>query len=674
MEKFKDPKLIIDKIDALKKDINEANFKYYVLESSDISDSQYDSMLKELINFEKENPDLITSDSPTQRVGAPPSKTFGEVVHKNQMLSLSNVFSRQELINWKERCEKYISREIKGFVVEEKIDGLAISLTYIDGILSIGATRGNGNSGENITNNLKTIKSIPLKILDKNIPKSFEIRGEVFFPKNKFQEFNKERVSMGLQEYSNTRNAASGALRQLDSSETAKRPLDAFFYSVGNPKDFDVSTHDELLKKINNWGFKINNNTILVESFSDLESIIENKIASRDNMNYSIDGLVLKVNNIKDQIDLGATAKDPRWATAYKLPSIKKITFVNDIKISLGRTGVATPYAELEEVDLDGVKIKSASLHNIDYIDSKDIRIGDEVVIERAGDVIPQIIEVSKNNKRTEDSKKFRMPEDCPVCNSKLFKDLNDPFTKCLDSECDDQIKRALEHFSSKNCVEIEGLGEGIINILFENKLVSSITDLYNLTYKELINLEGFQDKSANNLLDSISISKKVTPEKLLHGLGIPHVGSEISELLLLNFRNINKIFDSSEDDILEIDGIGPKIYESLKDWIQKEKNKILLENLENIGFEFNSQNTLIEGKLNSLNICVTGELEDFSRQSIKQLIKDNGGKFQSGVSSKTDILVSGVNSGSKLKKAQELGVEILTEKEFIKKLEENNG
>ena len=674
MEKFKDPKLIIDKIDALKKDINEANFKYYVLESSDISDSQYDSMLKELINFEKENPDLITSDSPTQRVGAPPSKTFGEVVHKNQMLSLSNVFSRQELINWKERCEKYISREIKGFVVEEKIDGLAISLTYNDGILNIGATRGNGNSGENITNNLKTIKSIPLKILDKNIPKSFEIRGEVFFPKNKFQEFNKEREGMGLQEYSNTRNAASGALRQLDSSETAKRPLDAFFYSVGNPDDFDVSTHDELLKKINNWGFKINNNTILVENFSDLESIIEDKIASRDNMNYSIDGLVLKVNNIKDQIDLGATAKDPRWATAYKLPSIKKITVVNDIKISLGRTGVATPYAELEEVDLDGVKIKSASLHNIDYIDSKDIRIGDEVVIERAGDVIPQIIEVSKNNKRTEDSKKFRMPEDCPVCNSKLFKDLDDPFTKCLDSECDDQIKRALEHFSSKNCVEIEGLGEGIINILFENKLVSSITDLYNLTYKELINLEGFQDKSANNLLDSISISKKVTPEKLLHGLGIPHVGSEISELLLLNFRNINKIFDSSEDDILEIDGIGPKIYESLKDWIQKEKNKILLENLENIGFEFNSQNTLIEGKLNSLNICVTGELEDFSRQSIKQLIKDNGGKFQSGVSSKTDILVSGVNSGSKLKKAQELGVEILTEKEFIKKLEENNG
>ena len=278
MEKFKDPKLIIDKIDTLKKDINEANFKYYVLESSDISDSQYDSMLKKLINFEKENPDLITSDSPTQRVGAPPSKTFGEVVHKNQMLSLSNVFSLKELINWKERCEKYISREIKGFVLEEKIDGLAISLTYIDGILNIGATRGNGNSGENITNNLKTIKSIPLKILDKDIPKSFEIRGEVFFPKNKFQEFNKEREGIGLQEYSNTRNAASGALRQLDSSETAKRPLDAFFYSVGNPDDFNVSTHDELLKKINNWGFKINNNSILVEDFSDLENIIEDKI------------------------------------------------------------------------------------------------------------------------------------------------------------------------------------------------------------------------------------------------------------------------------------------------------------------------------------------------------------------------------------------------------------
>lgn len=674
MENFKDPKLIIDKIDTLKKDINKANFKYYVLESSDISDSQYDSMLKELINIEKENPNLITSDSPTQRVGAPPSKSFEEVIHNNQMLSLSNVFNEHELINWKERCEKYISRKINGFVFEEKIDGLAISLTYTDGILTIGATRGNGISGENITNNLKTIKSIPLKIIDEDIPKSFEIRGEVFFPKNKFEEFNKERGSLGLQEYSNTRNAASGALRQLDSSETAKRPLDAFFYSVGNPIDFDVSTHYELLEKINNWGFKINKNTILIDNFSNLENLIKDKIASRDNMNYSIDGLVMKVNNIQDQIDLGATAKDPRWATAYKLPSIKKITIVNDIKISLGRTGVATPYAELEEVDLDGVKIKSASLHNIDYIDSKDIRVGDEVVIERAGDVIPQVIEVSEKNKRVADSKKFKMPENCPACKSKLFKNLDDPFTKCLSIECDDQVKRSLEHFSSKNCVEIEGLGEGIINILFKNKLARSITDLYKLTYEELIKLEGFQDKSANNLLESISKSKKVIPEKLLHGLGIPHVGSEISEILLLNFKNINKIFDSPEKDILEIDGIGPKIYESLNDWIQTEKNKILLENLENIGFEFTSQNVLTEGRLNALNICVTGELEDFSRQSIKQSIKDNGGKFQSSVSSKTDILVSGINSGSKLKKAQELEIKILTEKEFIRMLQDNDG
>ena len=659
MEKFKDPKLIINKIDNLRKEINKANFNYYVLESPDISDSQYDLMISELIKIEQENPHLIIPESPTQRIGAPPSKSFDEVMHKNQMLSLSNVFSTEELISWKDRCEKYISRSIKGFVVEEKIDGLAISLTYTDGNLVIGATRGNGTSGENITNNLKTIKSIPLKIIDKDIPENFEIRGEVFFPKNKFQEFNKERESMGMQEYSNTRNAASGALRQLDSSETAKRPLDAFFYSVGNPNDFNISTHYELLKKINNWGFKINKNTILVDNFSDLENLIEDKIAARDDMNYSIDGLVIKVNSIHDQIDLGSTAKDPRWATAYKLPSIRKTTILNDIKISLGRTGVATPYAELEEVDLDGVKIKSASLHNIDYIDLKDIRVGDEVVVERAGDVIPQVIEVSKSNKRSPDSKKFKMPES--------------PFTKCLDSECDDQIKRSLEHFSSKNCVEIEGLGEGIINILFENELVNSIADLYSLEYEELIKLEGFQDKSANNLLDSINKSKNVSPEKLLHGLGIPHIGSEISELLLLNFKNINNIFDSSEDNILEIDGIGPKIYESLKDWIQIEKNIILLKNLEKIGFNFTTQNTQIEGNLSSLNICVTGELEDFSRQSIKQSIKDNGVKFQSSVSSITDILVSGINSGSKLKKAQELGVKILTEKEFIEILENNN-
>ena len=317
MEKFKDPKLIINKIDNLRKEINKANFNYYVLESPDISDSKYDLMIRELIEIEKQNPNLITPESPTQRVGAPPSKSFDEVMHKNQMLSLSNVFNKQELISWKEKCEKYISRSINGFVVEEKIDGLAISLTYNKGNLIIGATRGNGAVGENITNNLKTIKSIPLKIIDKDIPESFEIRGEVFFPKNKFQEFNKERESMGMQEYSNTRNAASGALRQLDSNETAKRPLDAFFYSVGNPNDFKISTHYELLKEINNWGFKINKNTILVDNFSDLENLIENKIKSRDDMNYSIDGLVIKVNSIQDQIDLGSTAKDPRWATAY---------------------------------------------------------------------------------------------------------------------------------------------------------------------------------------------------------------------------------------------------------------------------------------------------------------------------------------------------------------------
>ena len=674
MENFKDPKLIIEKIDTLKKDINEANFKYYIEESSNISDSKYDSMIRELINIENQYPDLITSDSPTQRVGAPPSESFEQVVHANQMLSLSNVFNLDELISWKERCEKYVSREIKEFVLEEKIDGLAISLTYINGVLTIGSTRGNGSIGENITSNLKTIKSIPLKILGEDIPENIEIRGEVFFPKNKFEEFNKERDGLGLQQYSNTRNAASGALRQLDSSETSKRPLDAFFYSIGNQKDINITTHYELLKRLNNWGFRTNRNTIFIDDFNKISSIINDKINSRNKMNYSIDGLVIKVNNIQDQIDLGTTAKDPRWATAYKLPSIKKTTILNDIKISLGRTGVATPYAVLEEVDLDGVKIKSASLHNIDYINSKDIRIGDEVIVERAGDVIPQVIGVSKDNTRKNISNKYVMPSNCPICNSKLVKESDDPFTRCLNSECDDQIKRLIEHFSSKNCVEIEGLGEGIINILFENKLIHSIIDLYKLSYEDLIKLDGFQEKSVENLLKSIEKSKQISSEKLLHGLGIPNIGAEISELLLINFYNLNNIFKSKEEEVLEIDGIGPKIYKSLIDWHKEEKNQILLKGLEDLGFNFNHNKTKNDGVLNSINICVTGELENFSRQSIKQLIKDNGGKFQSSISSKTDILVSGNNSGSKLRKAEELNIKILTELEFNNLLEGNNG
>lgn len=667
MENFIDPKNIKQKIDDLREKLNSSNHKYYVLEQPDITDQEYDSMMRELIDLEQDNPELITPDSPTQRIGSNPSSTFEQVIHKNEMLSLSNVFNFSELVEWRERCEKQSHKKINEFVLEEKIDGLAISLTYVSGILTIGATRGNGKEGENITENLKTIKSIPIKLLGEDYPENIEIRGEVFFPKSQFDDFNDERESEGEGIYSNTRNAASGALRQIDARETAKRPLDAFFYSVGDAQVASLGTQKEILEKLRLWGLKTNPNTLFIDKLDQIEPIIEEKIQSRSNLDYSIDGLVIKVNSVQDQIILGSTSKDPRWATAIKFPSTQVVTKLNDIKVSLGRTGVVTPYAVLEPVNLEGVTISSASLHNLDYIKSKDIRVGDLVVIERAGDVIPKVVKIAENNQRAANSYEFKMPNNCPTCNSQLVKNENDPFTRCINSECPDQIKRLLEHYCSKSCVDIEGLGEGIIKQLFDNQIIKSITDIYKIEPEDLVNLEGFGEKSINNLINSIEKSKSQPLSRIIHGLGIPHVGAEISELLVANFGSLDSIFSSTHESLQDIDGIGPKISNSIYDWINIEKNRDLINELKNTGL--NLENSTQENRNYTLageNICITGQLKNYSRQGIKDLIKSLGGKFQSSVTSKTSYLIAGENGGSKIKKAEELNIRIIEEEEFI--------
>lgn len=672
MENFIDPKNIKQKISYLREKLNTSSHKYYVLNQPDITDQEYDSMLRELISLEKNNPDLITSDSPTQRIGSNPSSTFEQVIHQNEMLSLSNVFNFQELIEWKERCEKQSNKIISEFVLEEKIDGLAISLTYIAGILTIGATRGNGKEGENITENLKTIRSIPIKLLGEDYPENIEIRGEVFFPKSQFNEFNDERESVGEAIYSNTRNAASGALRQLDPKETAKRPLDAFFYSIGDPQTALIESQKEILDKLTLWGFKTNPGNLFVNDLGKVKHVIEDKIENRNNLDYSIDGLVIKVNSIQDQIILGSTSKDPRWATAIKFPSSQVVTKLNDIKVSLGRTGVATPYAELEPVNLEGVTIKSASLHNLDYIRSKDIRVGDLVLIERAGDVIPKVVKTAENNQRESNSHEFNMPNTCPTCESKLVKNEDDPFTRCINSECPDQIKRLLEHYCSKSCVDIEGLGEGIIKQLFDNQIIKSITDIYKIKYEDLEGLEGFGEKSINNLISSIEKSKSQPLSRIIHGLGIPHVGIEISELLVANFGSLNLIFESSDESLQDIDGIGPKISNSIKDWNSIAKNRDLINELKNVGLNLeNSNQENLNYTLTGENICVTGQLKNYSRQGIKDLIKSLGGKFQSAVTSNTNYLIAGENAGSKIKKAQDLNVKIIDEERFIQIIDE---
>jgi DNA ligase (NAD+) len=672
MENFIDPKNIRQKIYDLREKLNISSHKYYVLDQPDVTDQEYDYMMRELIILEKNNPELITIDSPTQRIGANPSSTFEQVIHQNEMLSLSNVFNFEELIEWKERCEKQSNKIISEFVLEEKIDGLAISLTYISGILTIGATRGNGKEGENITENLKTIRSIPIKLLGEDYPENIEIRGEVFFPKNEFNEFNDEREGNGEAIYSNTRNAASGALRQLDPKETAKRPLDAFFYSIGDPRAASIETQKEILDKLASWGFKTNPSTLFVDELEQVKPVIEEKIQYRSNLDYSIDGLVIKVNSIHDQIILGTTSKDPRWATAIKFPSTQVVTKLNDIKVSLGRTGVATPYAVLEPVNLEGVTIKSASLHNLDYIRSKDIRVGDLVVIERAGDVIPKVVKTAENNRRDANSYRFNMPNNCPTCRSQLVKNEGDPFTRCINSECPDQIKRLLEHYCSKSCVDIEGLGEGIIKQLFDNQIIKSIADIYRIKHEDLEGLEGFGEKSINNLISSIEKSKSQPLSRIIHGLGIPHVGIEISELLVANFGSLDSIFSSTDESLQEIDGIGPKISNSVNDWISIPKNRDIINELKNIGLSLESSTERnLNNALSGENICVTGQLRNYSRQGIKDLIKSLGGKFQSTVTSNTSYLIAGENGGSKIKKAQDLNVRIIYEEKFIQIMDE---
>ncbi len=666
MEKFKDPKLAKQSIDDLRKKISIANDNYYNLQNPEITDIEYDLLIRELINLEDTYPNFKTKDSPTKNVGALPQSSFDQVIHKHEMLSLSNVFNIKELDAWKKKNEKSLGLSINNYVIEEKIDGLAISLTYKYGVLLKGATRGNGKEGEDITQNLKTIKSIPIRLEGSDFPEEIEVRGEVFFPVDSFNDFNLERKNSGESEYSNTRNAASGALRQLDPKETSKRPLDAFFYSLGNVSNLQISSQIQLLEKLKIWGFNTNPNTSFIGNFDQAASILENKIKDRYLLNYSIDGLVVKVDSLELQEILGNTSKDPRWATAIKFPASLTETKLIDIKVGLGRSGVLTPYAVLKEVVLDGVSIKSASLHNIDYIQSKDLRIGDNVLIQRAGDVIPQVVKQSENNLRDSNSKEFIMPLDCPSCSSKLIKYENEPFTRCVNSECPGQIKRVIQHYASKQCLDIEGLGEGIIKQLFDYNLIKSIQDLYILKKEDLADMDGFGDKSISNLLVSIEESKTNPLNRILHGVGIPHVGSELSETISIYFGSLDNIFSASKEDLENIDGIGPKISDSITLWYSNIKNQNLLRELKSYGITHEQASSEVtKGPLSGENICVTGQLNSFGREEIKELIITSGGKFHATITNKTTILIYGEKSGSKLQKAQELKINIIDEEEF---------
>jgi DNA ligase (NAD+) len=666
------------RIEDLRRLINYHNYRYYVLDSPEVSDAEYDELMRQLRELEAEHPELITPDSPTQRVGAPPVEAFGVVAHPEPLLSLANAFSYEELAAWHKRATALLGGRSFDLVCEPKIDGLAVALTYEDGLLAIGATRGDGYRGENITQNLKTIRSIPLSV-PKEAPQRFEVRGEVYLPKGGFRKLNEQRAKEGLPLFANPRNAAAGSVRQLDSSITAKRPLDIYVYALGWAEGKAVpDNHWEIMQYLKSLGFKVNPSMVLAHTIEEAETNYQNWLESRENWPYEADGMVVKVNPIGFQEELGAVAHEPRWAIAYKFPAIQGTTRVIDIGINVGRTGSLNPYAILEPVRVGGVVISQAALHNEEDIHRKDIRIGDTVVVQRAGEVIPEIVGPVVSL-RTGKEKIFHMPSRCPICGAQVIKPEGEAMRRCSNAACPSQALERIKHFVSRGAMDIDGVGEKLCQALFEAGLEKKLKfedagDLYSLTKEQLINLERMGEKSASNVVSSIERSKNRPLARVIFALGILHVGEEYAELLAEDFSSIDELAKASRDRLLSLPSIGPKIADSIVTFFKQEGNKRIIEKLRRAGVSLKKEGTEEvkpkELRLAGLEFVITGKLEGSTRPEAEAKIKAQGGKAASEVTRKTSYLVVGADPGSKLAKAQKLGTNILNEAEFLELLE----
>jgi len=656
-----------NRITHLRTVIDRHNYLYFVENIPEIGDGQYDKLMLELRGIENSFPDLITNQSPTQRVGAEPLIGFSEISHETPMLSLSNAFSDDDLTAWYHRLYAMLDDTNFEMVCELKYDGLAVSLRYENGLFIRGATRGNGMAGEDITLNLKTINSIPLQ-LQGEFPQTLEVRGEVYFPKSEFDKFNARRDREGLQTYANPRNTAAGSLRQLDSNVTAGRPLDIFIYSLAQTNgDHSLNTQLETLNYLKSLGFKINPNNVLAKDTQEVIEYHARWIHSLGSLDYDCDGIVVKVNRLDYQQHLGTIGREPRWATAYKFPAVQAQTRLLDIRLNVGRTGSINPYAILDPVEVGGVIIKQATLHNADYIESKDLRIGDWVVVERAGEVIPQIVRSDKD-KRTGTETSFSMPRMCPSCGAILANRKDEAATYCTNSTCPAQLERLIEHFVSKSAMDIEGMGGKVGISLIQSGLIKDVADIYFLQREKLEQLDRMGKKSVDNLLIAIKESKKQPPERLLTSLGIPHVGSEISFLLLNQFASIDNLVACNQETLLNTPSIGPKISESITEYFSNPDNLNVLEKLRSAGINMVSGTvTQSEGipLLSDLRFVVTGRLENYSRTEIQDLIKKYGGKISGSVSKSTDYLLAGQDGGSKLTEAINFGVQIISESDF---------
>jgi len=672
------PGEIKTKIEKLKAEINRHNYLYHVLDSPEISDSEYDSLMRELKSLEEKYPQFLTPDSPTQRVGAAPLEAFGVVEHPRPLLSLANAFSDDDLMAWYTRTVKLVGNTPFDFVCEHKIDGLAVALTYVDGQLTTGATRGDGFRGENITQNLRTIGSIPLSVY-KNAPPRFEVRGEVYLPRIGFHKLNQERAAEGLSLFANPRNAAAGSVRQLDSRITAKRPLDIFIYMLGYAEGKPTPpTHWEAMEWLKSLGFKINPYNRRLKAIGEIEEYYRTWVEQREGLAYEADGIVVKINQLNLHEELGDIGHEPRWAIAYKFPAVQGTTILKSIEISVGRTGTLNPYAVLEPVTVGGVTIKSAALHNEDDIRRKDIREGDTVIIQRAGEVIPEVLGPI-TSKRTGREKEFSLLDKifnkekgrpaCPICGGEVVKPEGEVMYYCSNAACPAQAQQRIEHFASKGAMDIRGIGESISATLFNKGLVKDVADIYYLKKEQLAEMEKMGEKSATNIINSINRSKDRPLARVIFALGIKHIGEEMAGVLAGNFSSIDKLAGASRDDLMKISAIGPKIADSVSAFFRQQENLDIIRRLKEAGVK-TEEVAAVKAKdlpLSGKEFVITGRLEAFSRPEAEARIKELGGAAKDNVTRKTDYVVVGADPGSKLARAQEMGIKTIDEKEFSK-------
>jgi DNA ligase (NAD+) len=657
------------RIEELIREIEHHNYRYYVLDAPTITDAEYDSLLRELVDLEEGHPEFLNPNSPTQRVGVKPISEFSTVTHTIPMLSLANAMTRQDVIDFDRRVKKLLDTDEVEYVMEVKIDGLAVELVYEKGDFVLGSTRGDGFTGEDITHNLRTIKSIPMKLIESSsnpIPRRLEVRGEIYMGKKEFRDLNGRRELSGEPLFANPRNAAAGSVRQLDPRITATRKLSIFCYAAGEVAGIDFKTHMQFLDRLKQWGFRVNSypHTRLCRNLDEIFEQYDYERSIRDEIPYEIDGTVVKVDRLDYQGLLGAVSRSPRWAIAYKFEAQEETTVIRDIVVGVGRTGALTPVAILQRVSVGGVEVSRATLHNEDEIGRKDILIGDTVIVSRAGDVIPEVVRVLKE-KRTGYEKPFFMPDRCPVCGEEVVRPAGEAIRRCVNINCPAQIKGSIGHFASKRAMDIDGLGEKLVEQLVDKNVIRDVSDLYYLRKENLLNLERMADKSAQNIIDAINASRKRPFARFLYALGVRHVGEHIASILAERFRNIMALMKAGEEDLLGVPEIGPEVSNSITSFFRDERNKRTVTRILEAGveLEYATDGGL---PLERLVFVFTGTLERMEREEARTRVEVLGGKTSSSVSKKVNYVVAGHDAGSKLNRAKELGLAILTEDQFI--------